>query len=63
MAMELTISFSASKDQDQINTYGKKHREILNYSTSDRIMSNGHWTFIYPSIFQDSRFVGDKAKK
>ena len=29
--------------QDQMNTYGKKYKEILDYSTSGRIMTNGHW--------------------
>nr|AEX94823.1 RNA polymerase beta' subunit [Drimia altissima] len=30
----------------------KKEREILDYSRLDRIISNGHWNFIYPSILQ-----------
>nr|AZP73934.1 RNA polymerase beta' subunit [Astelia pumila]AZP74021.1 RNA polymerase beta' subunit [Astelia pumila]AZP74107.1 RNA polymerase beta' subunit [Astelia pumila]AZP74279.1 RNA polymerase beta' subunit [Astelia pumila] len=37
-----------------LNTSGKKDREILDYSRPDRIISNGHWNFIYPSIFQDN---------
>ena len=42
MCRSSIASFSLHKDQDQMNTYGKKDREILDYSTSDRIMSNGH---------------------
>nr|YP_009130032.1 RNA polymerase beta' subunit [Campynema lineare]AJV88501.1 RNA polymerase beta' subunit [Campynema lineare]QKE31290.1 DNA-directed RNA polymerase beta' chain [Campynema lineare] len=37
-----------------LNTSGKKDREIIDYSISDRIISNGHWNFIYPSIFQEN---------
>nr|YP_010229124.1 RNA polymerase beta'' subunit [Clivia gardenii]QST20451.1 RNA polymerase beta'' subunit [Clivia gardenii] len=33
---------------------GKKDREILDYSRLDRIISNGHWNFIYPSIPQEN---------
>nr|YP_010758492.1 RNA polymerase beta'' subunit [Polygonatum griffithii]WEW64537.1 RNA polymerase beta'' subunit [Polygonatum griffithii] len=32
----------------------KKYREILDYSRLDRIISNGHWNFIYPSILQEN---------
>nr|YP_010446006.1 RNA polymerase beta'' subunit [Polygonatum franchetii]UTM06884.1 RNA polymerase beta'' subunit [Polygonatum franchetii]UZG65804.1 RNA polymerase beta'' subunit [Polygonatum franchetii] len=32
----------------------KKYREILYYSRLDRIISNGHWNFIYPSILQEN---------
>uniref|UniRef100_UPI003002361E RNA polymerase beta'' subunit n=1 Tax=Aspidistra dolichanthera TaxID=2917566 RepID=UPI003002361E len=32
----------------------KKDREILDYSRLDRIISNGHWNFIYPSILQEN---------
>nr|QZK24609.1 RNA polymerase beta' subunit [Polygonatum involucratum] len=32
----------------------KKYREILDYSRLDRIISNGHWNFIYPSIPQEN---------
>ena len=46
-----------------MNTYGKKDREILDYSTSDRIMSNGHWNFIYPSIFQDNSDLLAKKRR
>nr|YP_009155533.1 RNA polymerase beta'' subunit [Oryza barthii]AJC09431.1 RpoC2 [Oryza glaberrima]AGY93362.1 RNA polymerase beta' subunit [Oryza barthii]AJC09531.1 RpoC2 [Oryza barthii]AJC10105.1 RpoC2 [Oryza glaberrima]AJC99735.1 RpoC2 [Oryza glaberrima] len=37
-----------------LDTFGKKDREILDYSTPDRIMSNGHWNFVYPSILQNN---------
>nr|YP_010010422.1 RNA polymerase beta'' subunit [Hippeastrum rutilum]QOE56767.1 RNA polymerase beta'' subunit [Hippeastrum rutilum] len=33
---------------------GKKDREILDYSRLDRIISNGYWNFIYPSILQEN---------
>nr|UDP58658.1 RNA polymerase beta'' subunit [Dracaena serrulata] len=32
----------------------KKDREILDYSRLDRIISNGHWNFIHPSILQEN---------
>nr|YP_010617124.1 RNA polymerase beta'' subunit [Rohdea delavayi]WAW81296.1 RNA polymerase beta'' subunit [Rohdea delavayi] len=32
----------------------KKDMEILDYSRLDRIISNGHWNFIYPSILQEN---------
>nr|USS60275.1 RNA polymerase beta'' subunit [Polygonatum kingianum] len=32
----------------------KKYREIIDYSRLDRIISNGHWNFIYPSILQEN---------
>ncbi|YP_009266414.1 RNA polymerase beta' subunit-2 (chloroplast) [Oryza brachyantha] len=49
--------FGLSMADDQVrhrllDTFGKKDREILDYSTPDRIMSNGHWNFVYPSILQ-----------
>nr|YP_010877021.1 RNA polymerase beta'' subunit [Hechtia confusa]WHE18817.1 RNA polymerase beta'' subunit [Hechtia confusa] len=37
-----------------LDTSGKKDREILDYSRLDRIISNGHWNFIYPSILQEN---------
>nr|YP_009537358.1 RNA polymerase beta'' subunit [Dioscorea preussii]AYM33456.1 RNA polymerase beta'' subunit [Dioscorea preussii] len=37
-----------------LDTSGKKNREILEYSISDRIISNGHWNFISPSILQEN---------
>ena len=56
-------SFSLHKDQDQMNTYGKKDREIFDYSRSDRIMANGHWNLIYPSIFQDNSDLLAKKRR
>nr|WUG45729.1 RNA polymerase beta'' subunit [Asparagus subscandens] len=32
----------------------KKDREIIDYSRLDRIISNSHWNFIYPSILQEN---------
>nr|YP_010385433.1 RNA polymerase beta'' subunit [Convallaria pseudomajalis]UPN62882.1 RNA polymerase beta'' subunit [Convallaria pseudomajalis]UYC29197.1 RNA polymerase beta'' subunit [Convallaria majalis] len=32
----------------------KKDKEILDYSRLDRIISNGHWNLIYPSILQEN---------
>jgi hypothetical protein len=46
-----------------INTFGKKDREILDYSTPDRIMSNGHWNFFYPSILQDNSDLLAKKRR
>ena len=37
-----------------LDTSGKKNREILEYSISDRIISNGHWNFISPSILEEN---------
>jgi DNA-directed RNA polymerase subunit beta' len=48
-------SFSSlHRDQDQMNTYGKKDWEFFDYSTSGRIMANNHWNLIYPSIFKEN---------
>jgi len=56
-------SFSLHKDQDQMNTYGKKDREILDYSMSGRIMANDHWNFIYPSIFKENSDLLAKKRR
>nr|YP_010245092.1 RNA polymerase beta'' subunit [Corynephorus divaricatus]QTJ28650.1 RNA polymerase beta'' subunit [Corynephorus divaricatus] len=56
-------SFSLHKDQDQLNTYGKKDREILDYSTSGRSMANEHWNFIYPSIFKENSDLLAKKRR
>lgn len=37
-----------------LNPSGKKDREILDYSRLDRIISNGHSYFMYPSILQEN---------
>nr|YP_009642159.1 RNA polymerase beta '' subunit [Catapodium marinum]QCD14604.1 RNA polymerase beta '' subunit [Catapodium marinum] len=56
-------SFSLHKDQDQMNTYGKKDREIFDYSMSSRIMANAHWNLIYPSIFKDNSDLLAKKRR
>nr|YP_010370356.1 RNA polymerase beta'' subunit [Macrochloa tenacissima]UOW78652.1 RNA polymerase beta'' subunit [Macrochloa tenacissima] len=60
--------FDLSMANDQVrhrllDTFGKKDREILDYSTPDRIMSNGHWSFIYPSFFQDNSDLLAKKRR
>nr|YP_010292052.1 RNA polymerase beta'' subunit [Scilla siberica]ULM63261.1 RNA polymerase beta'' subunit [Scilla siberica] len=43
---------------------GKKDREILDYSRLDRIISNGHSNFMYPSILQEnSDFLAKRRRK
>ncbi|KAH7663543.1 DNA-directed RNA polymerase subunit beta' protein, partial [Dioscorea alata] len=37
-----------------LDTSDKKNREILEYPISDRIIYNGHWDFISPSILQEN---------
>nr|YP_009674296.1 RNA polymerase beta'' subunit [Xerophyta schlechteri]QDK59294.1 RNA polymerase beta'' subunit [Xerophyta schlechteri]DBA11183.1 TPA_asm: RNA polymerase beta' subunit [Xerophyta viscosa] len=47
--------FSMTNDRERQKFFhisGKKDRETLEYSKSDRIISEGHWNFIYPSTFQ-----------
>nr|YP_010033466.1 RNA polymerase beta'' subunit [Curculigo orchioides]QOW40504.1 RNA polymerase beta'' subunit [Curculigo orchioides] len=46
-----------------LNTSGKKDREILDYSRPDRVISNGYWNFIYPSIFQDNSDLLAKRRR
>nr|QVV24605.1 RNA polymerase beta'' subunit [Agapanthus praecox] len=42
---------------------GKKDREIFDYSRLDRIISKGHWNFIYSSILQeDSDFLAKRRR-
>ncbi|KXG28102.1 hypothetical protein SORBI_3005G085400 [Sorghum bicolor] len=51
------FDFSMANDQVShrlLDTFGKKDREILNYLTPNRIVSNGHWNCFYPSILQDN---------
>nr|YP_009923304.1 RNA polymerase beta'' subunit [Glyceria arkansana]QNC66912.1 RNA polymerase beta'' subunit [Glyceria arkansana] len=60
--------FDLSMANDQVrhrllDTFEKKDREILDYSTPDRIISNGHWNFIYPSIFQDNSDLLAKKRR
>nr|YP_009451930.1 RpoC2 [Phyllorachis sagittata]ARQ28244.1 RpoC2 [Phyllorachis sagittata] len=60
--------FGLSTANDQVrdrllDTFGKKDGEILDYSTPDRIMSNAHWNFVYPSVLQDnSDLLGKKRR-
>jgi len=49
--------FSMTNDRERQKFFhisGKKDRETLEYSKSDRIISEGHWNFIYPSTFQEN---------
>nr|YP_009157200.1 RNA polymerase beta'' subunit [Phaenosperma globosum]AJV90107.1 RNA polymerase beta'' subunit [Phaenosperma globosum]UKT60337.1 RNA polymerase beta'' subunit [Phaenosperma globosum] len=60
--------FDLSMANDQVrhrllDTFGKKDRKILDYSTPDRIMSNGHWNFFYPSILQDNSDLLAKKRR
>nr|YP_009033436.1 RNA polymerase beta'' subunit [Olyra latifolia]AGZ13232.1 RNA polymerase beta'' subunit [Olyra latifolia] len=60
--------FDLSMANDQVrhrllDTFGKKDREILDYSTPDRIMSNGHWNLVYPSILQDTSDLLAKKRR
>nr|YP_009134939.1 RNA polymerase beta'' subunit [Chusquea spectabilis]AIM53028.1 RNA polymerase beta'' subunit [Chusquea spectabilis] len=60
--------FGLSMANDQVrhrllDTFGKKDREILDYSRPDRIMSNGHWNFFYPSILQDNSDLLAKKRR
>nr|YP_010291527.1 RNA polymerase beta'' subunit [Rapatea paludosa]ULQ67533.1 RNA polymerase beta'' subunit [Rapatea paludosa] len=46
-----------------LDTYGKKDREILDYSRPDRIISNDHCNLIYSSICQEnSDFLAKKRR-
>jgi DNA-directed RNA polymerase subunit beta' len=60
--------FDLSMANDQVShrlldTFGKKDREILDYLTPDRIVSNGHWNFVYPSILQDNSDLLAKKRR
>jgi DNA-directed RNA polymerase subunit beta' len=46
-----------------MDTFVKKDSEILDYSTPDRIMSNGHWNFVYPSILQNNSDLLAKMRR
>nr|YP_009410630.1 RNA polymerase beta subunit [Dichaetaria wightii]ASJ66046.1 RNA polymerase beta subunit [Dichaetaria wightii] len=46
-----------------LDTFAKKDREILDYLTPDRIVSNGHWNFVYPSILQDNSDLLAKKRR
>nr|YP_009449964.1 RNA polymerase beta'' subunit [Burmannia disticha]ANK36161.1 RNA polymerase beta'' subunit [Burmannia disticha] len=49
--------------QKVLDTFCKKHRGIHNYSISDQIISNSHWNFIYPFIFQNNSDFLSKRRK
>nr|YP_009451510.1 RNA polymerase beta '' subunit [Lygeum spartum]ARQ27824.1 RNA polymerase beta '' subunit [Lygeum spartum] len=60
--------FDLSMANDQVrhrllDTFGKKEREILDYSTPDPIMSNDRWNFVYPSILQDNSDLLAKKRR
>nr|YP_009246015.1 RNA polymerase beta' subunit [Distichlis bajaensis]AMB35912.1 RNA polymerase beta' subunit [Distichlis bajaensis] len=46
-----------------LDTFGKKDKEILDYLTPDRIVSNNHWNFVYPSILQDNSDLLAKKRR
>nr|YP_009233769.1 RNA polymerase beta' subunit [Bouteloua curtipendula]AMB49464.1 RNA polymerase beta' subunit [Bouteloua curtipendula] len=37
-----------------LDTFSKKDKKILDYLTPNRMVSNNHWNFVYPSILQDN---------
>nr|YP_009233252.1 RNA polymerase beta' subunit-2 [Zizania latifolia]AIZ76890.1 RNA polymerase beta' subunit [Zizania latifolia]AMB27132.1 RNA polymerase beta' subunit-2 [Zizania latifolia]UVI16724.1 RNA polymerase beta'' subunit [Zizania latifolia]UVI16810.1 RNA polymerase beta'' subunit [Zizania latifolia]UVI16896.1 RNA polymerase beta'' subunit [Zizania latifolia] len=60
--------FGLSMANDQVRhrllgAFGKKDREIFDYSTPDRIMSNGHWNFVYPSILPNNSDLLAKKRR
>nr|YP_010934082.1 RNA polymerase beta'' subunit [Ctenium concinnum]WKU84508.1 RNA polymerase beta'' subunit [Ctenium concinnum] len=60
--------FDLSMANDQVShtlldTFGKKDKEILDYLTPDRIMSNNHWNFVYPSLPQDNSDLLAKKRR
>uniref|UniRef100_UPI0030FEF9CE RNA polymerase beta'' subunit n=1 Tax=Schizachyrium condensatum TaxID=1718237 RepID=UPI0030FEF9CE len=60
------FDFSMANDQVShrlLDTFGKKDREILDYLTPDRIVSNGHWNCFYPSILQDNSDLLAKKRR
>nr|QKV47925.1 RNA polymerase beta'' subunit [Oreorchis patens] len=55
-SLEERYIFDLSLTNDQVrhkllDTFGKKNREILDYSKSYRIISKGHWNLIEPSTY------------
>ena len=44
------------------NPYGKKGG-VLDYSGPDRIISNGHWNFIYPTILHENSDLLAKRRR
>jgi len=68
LSVDRRYIFYLSMANDQVrhrllDTFGKKDREILDYSTPDRIMSNGHWNLVYPSILQDNSDLLAKKRR
>ena len=60
------FDFSMANDQVShrlLDTFVKKDREILDYLTPDRIVSNGHWNCFYPSILQDNSDLLAKKRR
>src|ERR1041384_6058981 len=60
--------FDLSMANDQVShrlldIFGKKDKEILDYLTPDRIVSNNHWNFVYPSILQDNSDLLAKKRR
>nr|YP_009433794.1 RNA polymerase beta'' subunit [Hypolytrum nemorum]ANP26008.1 RNA polymerase beta'' subunit [Hypolytrum nemorum] len=46
-----------------LDTSNKKDREILDHSRPDRIISNSHSNFIYPSILQENSYFLSKKRR
>nr|YP_009516332.1 RNA polymerase beta' subunit [Philydrum lanuginosum]AYD91190.1 RNA polymerase beta' subunit [Philydrum lanuginosum] len=46
-----------------LDTSSKKDSSILDYSRPDRIIFNGHWNFIYPSIIQENSYFLSKRRR
>jgi len=46
-----------------LDTFSKKDMEIIDYSISDRIISNGKCNFIYPSILQENSYLLAKRRR
>nr|QWL22024.1 RNA polymerase beta'' subunit [Cassytha capillaris]QWL22482.1 RNA polymerase beta'' subunit [Cassytha capillaris] len=44
------------------NSYGKK-KGVLDYSEPDRILFNGHWNFIYPTILHENSDLLAKRRR
>nr|YP_010547448.1 RNA polymerase beta'' subunit [Bouteloua dactyloides]UYL23429.1 RNA polymerase beta'' subunit [Bouteloua dactyloides] len=46
-----------------LDTFGKKDKKILDYLTPNRMVSNNHWNFFYPSILQDNSDLLAKKRR
>nr|AEX94842.1 RNA polymerase beta' subunit [Triteleia hyacinthina] len=60
---DLSITNDRVRHKLLLDPSGKKDREILDYSRLDRIISNGHWNLIYPSILQESFDILAKRRR